>query len=102
METLDFREFLEESFALHKYARNLRGRKIIEGGASHWVGRAFTWDETPEGYDFWLALHLLWIDLVAQCGREEGRITFGVPIKDKLGMALLAVDEEETDENAEL
>ena len=95
MKRLSFREFLKEHSALRGYARNLRGRKISEGDERHWLGQSFLWEDTPEGHDFWLALHLLWVELVRQYDDESGPITLDVPIGDELGMALLAAEEEE-------
>lgn len=67
---IDFIEFLESNkcrtqfetafYLFNRYHRLSYGLWQIMDGDECFIGRAFDWSKTPEGYDYWLDIDNKW------------------------------------------
>lgn len=57
----DLYEFLRSENALEAFLANWDGNEYRFGDdIKSWISSAFSWDETREGFDYWVNLHSIW------------------------------------------
>ena len=57
------KEFERAFYLFNRYHSLTEGLWCILGGDECFIGRAFDWSETPQGYDYWHAIDNKWYSL---------------------------------------
>ena len=98
MDKLVFKDWLAERGCLRAFILNRLADDDWDGAScpveiypSSWMGLAFKFSGVPEGYEYWENLRSDWR---ADYPRHD-EVEMGMPINDKLGMALLLAELEE-------
>ena len=100
---LNFKAWLAALSILEEYIRNTVAFDVERGEVGNWVEPSpdlpgswvdygFSWSDTPEGADFWLEIHHAWEDTVQGATKLGMEVEAGIPLEDKLGMAMLLAD----------
>ena len=75
----DFKRFLEKRGAYEPFCKNLRNQRglsfeeytrIHTSGFMSFASIAFTWSETPEGFDYWFIVNVDWAREVKNAEKE--------------------------------
>ena len=106
MKRVNFREWLEWRGFLDGYLRNRLESmerngwpyEVLMEDPYEWINHAFKWERTPENHDYWEEASESWdAELLGLpvSSDGDGRVDFGMPMNDKLGMTLLLAELEE-------
>lgn len=55
-----FNKFLEDNDCKESYYYHMGDFKLEEDYSRYWISSAFTWDETPEEWEYWADLNDVW------------------------------------------
>ena len=97
---INFKEWLEERGLLDGYLKNRLASlelnwwpyEMLPTAPSEWLNHAFRWSGTPEGHCYWDGVNGRWDAGLRRFQASDiaaGRVEYGLPMDDKLGITLI-------------
>ena len=106
MKRVNFKAWLEKRGLLEEYLRNRLDSlernawpyEVLMSDPAEWINHAFKWMGTPEGHNYWDGVNGRWDAVLRKLSSSDiaaGRVEYGLPMDDKLGITLILVGLEE-------